>query len=386
MIVRPQEIQANQQVKQPIILIVDDVSENLDVLRGALESEYRVRPAPNGQIALRAANVSPHPDLVLLDIMMPEMDGYEVCRRLKAKEETRDIPVIFVTAKKEEDDELDGLNLGAVDYITKPISIPILKARIKTHLALQSANKNLEKHNQNLITERELIEDIILKMRDTEGFDARHLRFLVAPVEVTAGDMLLSTFTPDGRQLVLLGDFTGHGLPAAIGSPLVTYILYDLAKRGNSGAEILQEINDQLSAKLPAGVFFAAIFLEISSDRQKASLWNSALPTGLLIRDGEVHDNFPSEIIPLGISKSIEIAKTVKTIQLKKGDHLFAFSDGIVEAKGLNGDMFGEKRLEDFLKKAAIENNPLDDLLAILESHTGSCVHDDDITLVEIQF
>lgn len=97
---------ASKQNKKPIILVVDDTPENIDVLKGALTPQYMVRPAPNGEIALKAANVQPPPDLALLDIMMPGMDGYEVCRRLKANPATRDIPIIFVTAKSQENDEL----------------------------------------------------------------------------------------------------------------------------------------------------------------------------------------------------------------------------------------------------------------------------------------
>ncbi|MBF0194001.1 MAG: SpoIIE family protein phosphatase [Magnetococcales bacterium] len=375
----------NQKTKKSIILIVDDVPENIDVLKGVLESEYRVRAAPNGHIAIKAANITPHPDLILLDIMMPGMDGYEVCRQLKANKETENIPIIFVTAKSEDDDELDGLNLGAVDYITKPINIPILKARVKTHLALKEANNKLDKHNQHLLREREVIEAIILKMRDTDGFNPQHLRFLTSPVEATAGDMLLSTFTPDGRQLVLLGDFTGHGLTAAIGAPLVTYILYELANRNTSGIEILKEINKQLCTKLPTGLFFAAGFLEISPDRKTVNVWNSALPDSLLIRNGKIHKRFISNTMPLGISHSINLLETKNTVTVQEGDNIFVYSDGIIEVYGTNGKMFGNDPLDEFLKKTSIEKNPLDELLAILEDYTGSRVNDDDITLVEVQ-
>ncbi len=163
------------ELKKNIIMVVDDTSENIDILKSSLIADYVVRPAPSGQIALRVANIYPHPDLILLDIMMPDMDGYEVCRRLKADPVTRDIPVIFVTAKSDVADELAGLQLGAVDYITKPFSIPIVQARVKTHLALRAANLKLDQHNQLLLQERELIENIILKMRKADPFDSRYI-------------------------------------------------------------------------------------------------------------------------------------------------------------------------------------------------------------------
>lgn len=126
-------------VPQATILIVDDATENLDVLKRALMDEYIVRPAINGPVALRLALMEPQPDLILLDIMMPDMDGYEVCRLLKRDPRTQEIPIIFITAKSSVQDELEGLHMGAVDYITKPISPPIVKVRIKTHLALEAS-------------------------------------------------------------------------------------------------------------------------------------------------------------------------------------------------------------------------------------------------------
>ena len=370
---------------RPILLIVDDIHENITVLRGALSSEYSIRPASNGRIALKAVNVEPRPDLVLLDIMMPDMDGYEVCRRLKANEATRNIPVIFVTAKAEEEDELYGLSLGAADYITKPFSIPIVQTRVKTHLALRAATLKLNEHNQLLLHERELIENIILKMRAADVLDERYLRHLISPVEDTTGDMLLSSFTPDGRQMILLGDFTGHGLPAAIGGPLVTYILYTLTQRGATGVEILREINAQLCSRLPTGIFFAATLVEVTSERDGGYIWNAALPENLLIRQGNVYQRFPFVLPPLGIVTGLDIAGVATPISLEPGDRLFVFSDGIVEAKGESRDMFGMKRLQHFLEKSVVEHLTLEELMRLLKEHIGSAQHNDDITIVEIQ-
>ncbi len=128
-----------------VILVVDDIPENIDVLSGILRTKYRVKAALNGRRALAIARSDPQPDLILLDIMMPGMDGYEICRRLKADPRTSAIPVIFVTAKSEVEDERLGLELGAVDYIVKPISPAIVIARVQTHLALYDQNRELER-------------------------------------------------------------------------------------------------------------------------------------------------------------------------------------------------------------------------------------------------
>ncbi|TLS65641.1 response regulator [Mariprofundus erugo] len=131
---------------QQTILIVDDIDTNITVLAGVLQPHYQVLAARNGALALKLARKKdPKPDLILLDIMMPEMDGYEVCRQLKADPVTSDIPLIFVTSKDSVEEERVGLELGAVDYITKPISPAIVLARVHTHLALYDQRRELER-------------------------------------------------------------------------------------------------------------------------------------------------------------------------------------------------------------------------------------------------
>ncbi|WP_038497604.1 response regulator [Janthinobacterium agaricidamnosum] len=140
---------------KPTILVVDDTPDNIDLLRAVLEDDYRTKIAVNGERALKIASGDDQPDLILLDIMMPGMSGYDVCRALKAHPATRDIPVIFVTAMSEVADEQLGLALGAVDYITKPISAPIVLARIKTQLAMKRVQDFLRDQNHFLESEVE---------------------------------------------------------------------------------------------------------------------------------------------------------------------------------------------------------------------------------------
>jgi len=135
---------------KPIVLVVDDTPANLELLHGILRDEYQVKVATNGQKALELANKSPRPDIILLDIMMPEMSGYEVCQMLKENTETMPIPVIFVTAKSHLEDEEQGLAFGAVDYITKPFHPEIVKARVQTHLANYEQRRDLIKENREL--------------------------------------------------------------------------------------------------------------------------------------------------------------------------------------------------------------------------------------------
>lgn len=137
-------VDVNNAKKRHTILVVDDATENIDVLNGMLNPSYRIKVALNGGMALKIAQSKDKPDLILLDVMMPGIDGYEVCRRLKGDPETANIPIIFVTAKSEETDETKGFELGAADYISKPIVPSIVEARVKTHLALYNQQQTLE--------------------------------------------------------------------------------------------------------------------------------------------------------------------------------------------------------------------------------------------------
>ncbi|BBL75118.1 response regulator [Methylomagnum ishizawai] len=156
---------------QSTLLVVDDTPDNLSLMGGILEAHYKVKVANRGDRALRIARSQPPPELILLDIMMPEIDGYEVCRQLKADPATADIPVIFLTAKDGAEDEAHGLELGAVDYIAKPISPPIVLARVKTHLALKQVrdflrdqNEFLEQEVKRRIQEVETIQDVTVQI------------------------------------------------------------------------------------------------------------------------------------------------------------------------------------------------------------------------------
>jgi putative two-component system response regulator len=151
---------------KPTILVVDDTPDNIDLLCAVLEHDYRTKIAVNGERALKIARGEAKPDLILLDIMMPGMSGYEVCKALKADPATRDIPVIFVTAMSEVADEQLGLTLGAVDYITKPVSAPIVLARIKTQLSMKRVQDFLRDQNQFLATEVELRTREIVALQD----------------------------------------------------------------------------------------------------------------------------------------------------------------------------------------------------------------------------
>ncbi len=202
--------------KRPRILVVDDVPINIHVVSLALNSDYEIIVAQDGSTALELAHRSDKPDLILLDVVMPHMGGFEVCRRLKESEATRDIPVIFVTAKNETGDEEQGFRLGAADYITKPFEPPIVRARVKTHLELKFKREELEQKNAELFKALDQVKVLrgllpicasCKKIRDDKGYWNQ--------IEVYIRDHSEAEFThgicPDCARKLGYPEIRGHG-------------------------------------------------------------------------------------------------------------------------------------------------------------------------------
>ncbi|MBK7265497.1 MAG: response regulator [Ignavibacteriales bacterium] len=242
------------------ILIVDDAPENIDVL-GSVLKDFKKSAAINGELALKLANGKNRPDLILLDIMMPGMDGFEVCRRLKANRETKNIPVIFITGKTSVEDETLGLELGAVDFIPKPISPPIVLARVKNQLELMGARARLERQNDALLERNKYITDSINyakriqtailpdNIRFTKLFPKSFL--IYHPKDIVSGDFYW--FGEVGnKQVLAVVDCTGHGVPGAfmslIGNTLLNEIVH--AKRVIEPGEILQALDHGIITEL----------------------------------------------------------------------------------------------------------------------------------------
>jgi CheY-like chemotaxis protein len=372
-------------VEKKTVLVVDDTPDNLTLMRGVLKDFYKVKVASDGHRGLKAAATDPPPDLILLDIMMPGIDGFEVLAELKKNPATRDIPVIFVTARTDETSEAGGLEAGAVDYITKPINPVIVRARVATQLTLREARRQLEQHNDDLLQEHRTVEDILTRMRAHRQFDDRHLRYLVEPVERANGDILLSTTTLDGRQWVLVGDFTGHGLRAAVAAPLVAQLFYSQAESGGDLAQAISGINQVLCRQLPVGFFMATCIAEISAARDSLRLWRGGMPECLLFDGhGKLRETIAeARLLPLGIIEDIDISDSADTFALTPGDRLYVFSDGVTEVDNPAGEQFGLHGTIQFLASRD-PAAPLDELLDLLKAFHGADRFADDITLVEI--
>ena len=364
-------------------MVVDDTPENIDVLRGILGAEYTLKVANSGLLALKIAAAQP-PDLILLDIMMPEMDGYEVCRQLKADPRTAAIPVIFITARAETEDEVQGLVLGAVDYLTKPVVPAIVKARVQTQLALRQARRELEETNLVLSDEKELLEDIVSRMRSASPFDGRKVRHIQSSLEKTCGDIVLSAHRPDGAQHVLVGDFSGHGLPAAFGGPLVSYIFYHLSAEGCTMRHILQEMNRILCRQLPTQLYMAAGALELSPDRKRVMAWNCGLPPMLCLSAAHGVNRVSSGGLPLGISESTDTFESHAQTEMESGMHIYLYSDGITEAMSVERELYGQARLEALVSRIHREQLPLEMVWQELAAYCGGQGLSDDAVIVEV--
>lgn len=188
---------------RPVLMVVDDVADNLDVLVELLSDDYQVRAANSGERALKLLDSGKIPDLILLDVMMPEMDGFEVCRRIKANPATADVPVIFLTAMSDTTDVARGFEVGAVDFVTKPADPPILRARISTHLKLLRSFAELKRNRLALIEQNAVLQDN-LRLRDEMERIAQHdLKSPVAGIVNFASSLLSDPQMPQGQKEIV---------------------------------------------------------------------------------------------------------------------------------------------------------------------------------------
>ena len=223
------------------VLVVDDTPTNLSLMSDLLGDLYTVKVATGGARALKIARADTPPDLILLDIMMPEVDGYEVCRQLQADEKTRNIPIIFLTARNESSDEQLGLELGAVDYITKPISPPIVLARVKNHLALKHLRDLDQRRMVMLNEEKKLLsqEKQLLELEQMKT-DRLMLNILPRPIAERLKRGEKNIAGSYAESTILFSDLVGFTeFSSKISSAELVKLLNDLFTRFDKRAEML---------------------------------------------------------------------------------------------------------------------------------------------------
>lgn len=379
--------QAEQQSKT--ILVVDDAPSNIQIVNSILKDSYKIRIATNGAKALELAKTDPAPDLVLLDVMMPGMDGYEVCTRLKSDADTRDIPVIFLTGQTETEDETRGFSVGAVDYIHKPFSPAVVKARVETHLALRGMREQLAlqlKEIQKELETARLIQQSILPevLPNIEGLDiaARYV-----PMTSVAGDFYDFLTVDDKRLGVLVADVSGHGMPAALIASMLKIAFAAQCDHAADPARVLQGLNQALCGKFQHHYVTAAYaFLDMGkrtltyagAGHPPMLMWNASTGT---VRDVEENGLF--------LGKFDFAAYTSVEIPLAPGDWALLYTDGISETNNPDGVEFGSERLRPCLP--AVQDGSADEFAIRLlrELDTWSARGkgedlDDDLTLVAL--
>ena len=381
----------NKAAEKKVLLLVDDDADNLQVVHSILKDKYKMRVAMSGAKALDLARVEPVPDLILLDVMMPEMDGYEVCSRLKADQTTREIPVIFLTGKIEVADETRGFEAGAVDYIHKPFSPPIVKARVRTQLMLREAHETVARQLIAINSELEMARQIQLAIlpRETPKIQGLDIAARYIPVSSVAGDFYDFILIDEKHVGILIADVCGHGLPSALIASMLQTALAAQSPRASDPARVLTGLNQALSGKFQWH-FVTAGYLFLDLDNSTVNYAGAAHPPLLLWR---MKSGSATEVLENGLMLGLLPDSTYSaiTLPLECGDWIVLFTDGIVEARNPSGEEFGMDRLKRFVE----ENHALsaerlgDGLLDALEGWSRQARGEgqaDDITLLAIHF
>ncbi|HEC29619.1 MAG TPA: fused response regulator/phosphatase [Gammaproteobacteria bacterium] len=372
------------------ILIVDDVLANRKMLARSLANcGYITTEAENGMEAIRLYD-EVDPDMILMDVNMPEMDGYEAATRIKKKAGWQYTPIIFVTALTVEDSLTTALESGGDDFINKPVNIDILKSKINAHLRirelsqeLSEKNKLLEIQNEDLILEKEMIEHFFDKALKQSYFDPAYIKYHISPMSTFNGDVLLIKRGPEGGLFGLLGDFTGHGLRAAMGTLPVVMIFFKMAQKGLPISMIANEINRQLLSIMPIGMFCAATLFELDKTGEQLAVWSGGMPGSYwLDSDGGLKGVIQSSHLPLGIVKDEEFDSSTQILQVEKGDKFYCYSDGVIEAGKEDGERFGEERLRGIL--LGNDGDRFEKVLLNLNTFRQELDQDDDVTFLEL--
>ena len=363
------------------ILVVDDEPTNRMILGAQLRHlGYDIVEAADGREAVKLAHET-RPDIVFMDIMMPGMDGYEATRRIKAGAGDRYLPVIFLTALTAEEDMVKGLESGGDDFLVKPISFAMLQARLNAIERVRRLNHTLRQQAELMRRDEQLAEELFSGVITAPNDEMEKFGVMYLPADTFSGDLILSARSPTGELHVLMGDFTGHGLYAAIGAMPLAQIFHSMTAKGYGPVSILAEMNRKLFEMLPTEMFCAACIASISPDVRNLQIWNGGLPDALLVRDRTIVSRFPSTSLPLGVIEDLIEPEMVHHV-LQPGDHLLIMTDGVTEARNAAGEMFGSERVLSTLREGQPAHSPFARLYVAVESFIADRRQQDDISLL----
>ena len=371
------------------VLLVDDAPANIQMVNSILKDTYKIRIATSGAKALELANQAPTPDLILLDVMMPEMDGYQVCSRLKSAAETRDIPVIFLTGQTEIDDETKGFRVGAVDYIHKPFSPAIVQARVHTHLVLRGIREQLARQLLTIQSEMDTARQIQLSIlpREIPAIEGLDIAARYIPMTSVAGDFYDFIVIDKKRIGILVADVSGHGMPAALISSMLKIALSAQTGCASDPARVLAGLNQALCGKFQ-GHYVTAAYVLLDTEAQKLTYAGAGHPP-LIVRNHS--QNATSEFVENGLFLGFfpEATYTAVELPFRPGDWGALYTDGVLETTNLAGEEFGVDRFKLFLQNNhhLAASQFVDNLLGEVSRWSGKTSEpEDDVTLLAFHF
>lgn len=334
------------------VLFADDDFGTLVLGRRMLEAAgHLVDTAADGEQALLAFRKHA-PDIVLLDLGMPRMDGIAACRAIKAECAGAFVPVIFITSAGDED-LVRCLEAGGDGFLSKPLNPLTLNAQLQAfrrirdlHSTVQQQSRSLREHQDRLLLERQLASAVFERVLAGDHAGVDHLQHFIVPASRFAGDLILVAEAPCGGRHVLLADFTGHGLPAAIGTIPVSDVFHSATAAGMDLQSLLRELNQRIARMLPPGMFMAAVAAHVDPDAHTISVWNGGMPDGIVVRDGAgVVFRFRSRHPPLGVLGRAAFSDALERHSARRRDRLYLMTDGITEGGGAPECTYGETRL-----------------------------------------
>lgn len=373
------------------VLVADDTDTDRLILETIVRKEgHLVLSAKNGLEAVDLYGRE-RPDIILLDALMPELDGFGAARQIRALAGEDLVPIIFLTSLTDTDSLVQCLEAGGDDFLSKPYNRVILQAKIKAfyrmrimHSTLQAQRDQIALHNEHFLQEQVVAKQVFDNITRSGCLDNPSLRYYLSPLAVFNGDVMVAALTPAGNMMVLLGDFTGHGLPAAIGAMPLATTFYSMVGRGFSAADILADINNKLKNILPVGLFCCAAMVEMNFNKGTMKIWNGGLPAAFIHHASGELQKVKSTHLPLGVLTSNAFKVDFQRYRLEEGDRLYLWSDGIHESRNTAGEMFGEERLEEVFSHSGGQASLFDAVLARVKNFVGDTEKSDDLSIIEL--
>jgi sigma-B regulation protein RsbU (phosphoserine phosphatase) len=376
--------------KKPKLLIVDDTPENIQVLMGTLKDQYAIIAATNGEKALKLAVAKPQPDLILLDIMMPGMDGFEVCQRLKTDAVTCEIPVIFLSALDDTVNKVKGFSVGAVDYIAKPFHSEEVLVRVNTHLTIHRLSHEVQAQRDQLENELKIVSELQRKLLPESLPDIRGLK-MAAHYETSryaGGDYYDVVKLPDDRCGLLVADSEGHSAPATVMMAMTCSLFRSCPDLHDQPEKVLDFINTHL-CKVNKESFVTALYAVYDGNRRTLRISRAGHPLPILFKlsENSAREVFCKGVLMMGVEPYHHVPVT--EIRLDAGDRLLLYTDGVPERFNPEGRLYGEERLHWQMKQSLGLDDPeilLKGLVQDLENFAGGRPADDDQALLLVTF